>query len=86
MRFVKTRGHFPYVHPGNRIETVDPGSVVAMQDDLARVFVERGNGDFDPGPEALIRGGSDRVERPGLDQRPGRAERAVAAPQRAGAV
>jgi hypothetical protein len=82
MRFVKAFRHYAHVRPEDGvIETVDPGSVVLMDDDLARVFVARGNGEFHPGPARLVRPAPGDVERPGLDTRPGRAERAVAPPQ-----
>jgi hypothetical protein len=86
MRFVKCKRHFAHVHPGNRVETIEPGSVVLMPDDAAALFVGRGNGEYHTGPEDIIRNSADAVERPGLDTRPARGERAVAAPQRAGAV
>lgn len=86
MRYVKAYYHFAYVHPENRIEVVDPGSVVMIaDDDIARQFVARGLGEYHPGPVHLARGGVDesRVERPGLDPRPGRSDRAIAPAQRA---
>jgi hypothetical protein len=73
----------------DRLEVIEPGSVVGMPDELAASYVARGRGVFCEGPEKLIRPGVDApssVERPGFDARPSRAEKAVAAPQRAGAV
>jgi hypothetical protein len=73
----------------DRLEVVEPGSVVSMTDELAASYVNRGMGVFCDGPEHLIRPGVDApssIERPGFDARPSRAEKAVAAPQRAGAV
>jgi hypothetical protein len=69
----------------DRLEVVEPGSVVPMKDDLAESFVARGLGVFCEGPENLIRPTPDtkRVERPGMDARPSHAERAVAPAQRA---
>jgi hypothetical protein len=89
MRYVKVVGNFAYQHPGNRLEVVEPGSVVPIHNDAdAEQFVRRGLGSFHPGPENLIRPLTAEavVERPGFDARPSRAEKAVAAPQRAGAV
>lgn len=85
MRFVKVHGQFAYQHRGNRLEVVEPGSVVTMADELAESFVDRGMGEFDEGPERLVRPESEppKVERPGVDPRPARAERAVGAAQRA---
>lgn len=72
----------------DQLEVVEPGSVVPMKDEIAASFVARGRGEFCEGPERLIRPpSSPEVERPGLDPRPSRAERAVApAQQRAGAI
>jgi hypothetical protein len=73
----------------DRLEVIEPGSVVGMADDLAKSFVARGRGVFCDGPEHLIRpapSDAPAVERPGFDARPSRAEKAVGAPQRAGAV
>lgn len=89
MKYVKVKGLYPYQHKGNRLEVIEPGSVVMMQDEMANSFVARGLGEECEGPEALIRPrGEDgpAVERPGFDARPSRAEKAVAAPQRAGAI
>ena len=103
MRYVKVRRHYAYqtVFPGPRdergkrlgpdtdkLEVVEPGSVVSMQDEIAERFVAAGMGEWTEGPEHLIRPGKDShdVERPGLDPRPARAEQAVGRPQRAGAV
>jgi hypothetical protein len=81
--FVKTFGHFVVMHADNRLEMVDPGSVVAIPEEDARRFVERGLGEFHEGPEHYLRAGLEavKVERPGLDTRQARAERAVSAPQ-----
>lgn len=88
MRYVKVNGPYAYQHKGNRLEVIEPGSVVMMADDLAERFVARGMGDWDDGPERLIRPGKDSpdVERPGHDPRPARAEQMTGRPQRAGAV
>lgn len=88
MRYAKVKGHYAYQHKGNRLEVVEPGSVVPMRDDMIDSFLARGMGEECEGPEHLIRpSSSPEVERPGLDPRPSRAERAVApAQQRAGAI
>lgn len=73
----------------DRIEVIETGSVVAIEDELAKSFVVRGRGVFCDGPEHLIRPSPDdasTIERPGHDPRASRAEQAVARPQRAGAI
>lgn len=70
----------------DRMEVVEPGSVVGMGDDLAKSFVDRGLGVFCDGPENLIRPVRDDVERPGADPRAARAEQATGRAQRVGAV
>jgi hypothetical protein len=83
MRFVRCYRHHAYVHPGDLIEVIDPGSIVLMRDEDAKLFVERGHGEYDPGPERLARGlPVDRIEKLGLDPRPPRAERMTAGPQK----
>lgn len=69
----------------DRLEVVEPGSVVPMKDEIAESFVARGMGEYCEGPERLIRPLPDApgVERPGFDARPARAERAVAPAQAA---
>jgi len=103
MRFVKVNRHYAHqtVIPGqrddrgrrigpdtDRLEVVEPGSVVGMRDDLAEQFVHQGLGEWDDGPQRLIRPGKDApdVDRPGQDPRPARAEQMTGRPQRAGAV
>lgn len=85
MRYVRVFGLYAYQHKGNRLEVVEPGSVVPMKDELADSFIRRGLGEEAEGPEVLIRPhreAAQSVERPGLDTRPSTADRAVARPQR----
>lgn len=103
MRYVKVKGHYAYqiIIPGprdergrrigpdkDRLEIVEPGSVVSMKDEVADRFVDAGMGEWADGPERLIRPGKDSpdVERPGHDPRAARAENMTGRPQRAGAV
>lgn len=83
MRYVRVNGHFAYQSKGNRLEVIEPGSVVMMEDKMADSFIARGLGSECEGPELLIRPDKGGVERPGLDARPARAEQAVARPQQA---
>ena len=86
MRYVKVKNHYAYQHKGNRMEVVEPGSIVPMRDDIFDSFIARGLGVEVDGPEDLIRPEKGDVERPGQDPRPARAEQAVSRAQRVGAA
>lgn len=86
MKYVRVKGLYPYQHKGNRMEVIEPGSVVAMRDDLADSFVARGMGEECEGPENLVRPGKDEPERPGAHPGPARAEQATGRAQRVGAI
>lgn len=83
MTYVKVKGLYVYQHKDNRLESVEPGSIVGMKDEDARSFIAYGMGEECEGPEKLIKPAPDKaVEQPGVDPKAARAEQATAGPQR----
>jgi hypothetical protein len=89
---VKTHGHF--LKGGHRL--IGPGSVVSLDEDIAKEFVKRGLGTLHPGPELDTLPSDSRIpgvpttdpEHADLGNKLARAEQATAPPQgrRAGAI
>lgn len=80
-RHIKVNDHFLVPGTDERpARLVNPGSVVALEDDMAKDFVKRGKGTFHAGPvfDAPPPPEDEKPERADLGNKLARAERAVA--------